>query len=232
MISRPLTDAERNLAASVFGGAIDYSAVRLFRRSWWPLQTRRIAMSPNGNIYFHSKSDLWADDLAAAHVHRQGLFIYEMTHVWQHQKGIWLPLASHHFCRYSYSLKPGWPLHRYGLEQQDEIVRHAFLLRQGAAVPGAPPLNVAYCDSLCVDAEGNVIVATIVNGGVTSISPDGARVQHTPCPDPLTTNACFGGPELRTLYVTLSTRGELVAFDNWPTRGLPLIQPGAAAGSG
>jgi len=91
-----------------------------------------------------------------------------------------------------------------------------------ATVPGAAPLNLALCDSLCVDAEGNVIVATIVNGGVTSISPNGMQVKHTPCPDSLTTNACFGGPGLRTLYVTLSTRGELIAFDNWPTRGLKL----------
>jgi hypothetical protein len=30
---------------------------------------------------------------------------------------------------------------------------------------------------------------------------------------------------LRTLYVTLSTRGEVVAFDNWPERGLKLFQP-------
>jgi gluconolactonase len=100
-----------------------------------------------------------------------------------------------------------------------------------ATVPGAPPLGVAFCDSMCVDAEGNVLVATIVNGGITSISPDGTRVGHTPCPDSLTTNACFGGPELRTLHVTLSTRGEVVAFDNWPTAGLPLFQPAAAAAS-
>ncbi len=91
-------------------------------------------------------------------------------------------------------------------------------------VPGAPPLGVAFCDSLCVDAAGNVIVATIVNGGVTSISPDGSRIVHTPCPDSLTTNACFGGPDLRTLYVTLSTSGQLVAFDHWPTAGLKLFQ--------
>lgn len=91
-------------------------------------------------------------------------------------------------------------------------------------VPGAPPLNLAMCDSLCVDADGNVIVATLVNGGVTSFSPDGRTVAHTPCPDPLTTNACFGGPDLRTLYVTLSTTGQLVAFDNWPTSGLRLNQ--------
>jgi gluconolactonase len=94
-----------------------------------------------------------------------------------------------------------------------------------ATVPGAPPLNVAFCDSMCVDAEGNVLVATIVNGGITSISPDGSVVRHTPCPDTLTTNACFGGPELDTLYVTLSTRGELIAFDGWPVRGLHLFQP-------
>ena len=97
-----------------------------------------------------------------------------------------------------------------------------------ATLPGAPPLNLALCDSLCVDAEGNVLVATIVNGGITSISPDGATIRHTPCPDPLTTNACFGGPALRTLYVTLSTRGELVALADWPTPGLPLFQPAGA----
>jgi gluconolactonase len=92
-------------------------------------------------------------------------------------------------------------------------------------VPGAPPLNVAFCDSLCVDAEGNIIVATITNGGVTSFSADGSRVEHTPCPDTMTTNACFGGPDLRTLYVTLSLTGRLAAFDTWPTKGLKLFQP-------
>lgn len=92
-------------------------------------------------------------------------------------------------------------------------------------VPGAAPVGLAMCDSLCVDAEGNVLVATLVNGGVTSFAPDGASITHTPCDDPLTTNACFGGPDLRTLYVTLSTTGRLVAFDNWPTAGLPLFQP-------
>lgn len=91
-----------------------------------------------------------------------------------------------------------------------------------ATVPGAPPLNLAYLDSLCVDAEGNVLVATLVHGGITTISPDGKRIHHTPTGDPLTTNCCFGGPELRTLYVTLSATGRLVAFDDWPTKGLRL----------
>jgi gluconolactonase len=89
-------------------------------------------------------------------------------------------------------------------------------------VPGSAPLNLGMCDSLCVDADGNVIVGTLVNGGVTSISPNGTEIKHTPCPDILTTNAAFGGPDLRTLYVTLSTTGKLAAFDNWPTKGLKL----------
>jgi gluconolactonase len=91
-----------------------------------------------------------------------------------------------------------------------------------ATVPGAAPMNFAMLDSLCVDAEGNVLVATLIHGGVTSISPDGKTVTHTPVADVLTTNCCFGGPELRTLYVTASTVGELLAFDNWPTKGLKL----------
>jgi hypothetical protein len=68
------------------------------------------------------------------------LFIHELVHVWQHQKGIFLPLKRHPFCRYDYALKPGWKLHQYGLEQQAEIVRHVFLLRNGENVAGAPPL--------------------------------------------------------------------------------------------
>ncbi|MCA9832248.1 MAG: SMP-30/gluconolactonase/LRE family protein [Dehalococcoidia bacterium] len=91
-----------------------------------------------------------------------------------------------------------------------------------ATVPGGPPNNLAMLDSLCVDAEGNVLVATLVHGGITSISPDGARLTHTPVPDRLTTNCCFAGPGLGTLYVTASTTGQLVAFDNWPTKGLKL----------
>jgi hypothetical protein len=99
-------------------------------------------MAPDGQLWFHPKGGLCHDDFACAPLHAQGLFIHEMTHVWQRQKGIWLPVARHPFCRYSYSLKPGWRLERYGLEQQAEIVRHAFLLRAGVNVPGAPALAI------------------------------------------------------------------------------------------
>jgi gluconolactonase len=53
------------------------------------------------------------------------------------------------------------------------------------------------------------------------ISPDGGSVEHVPMPDIYTTNICFGGPGLRTAYVTLSVSGRLVAVD-WPRPGLAL----------
>ena len=76
-------------------------------------------------------------------------------------------------------------------------------------------------DSLAVDADGNVCVATLITGGISVHSPDGSEVRLIPMPDVLTTNICFGGAGLKTAYVTLSTTGKLVACD-WETAGLPL----------
>jgi gluconolactonase len=86
-------------------------------------------------------------------------------------------------------------------------------------VPGAPPAFASSCDSMCVDAEGSVCQATIANGGITVIPADGREMWFVPTGDYLTTNCCFGGPGLRTLYATLSTSGQLIAFDNWPIAG-------------
>jgi len=76
-------------------------------------------------------------------------------------------------------------------------------------------------DSLAVDATGNIYVATLLSGCVSVIAPDGRLLRQVPTGDPVTTNICFGGPDLRTAYVTLSGIGRLVAFD-WPEAGLPL----------
>ncbi len=138
---RPLTPGEIDLARSVYGEAIDYAPVRIAARKWAFFQPRDTVMAPSGTIHFHPKGQLWREDFAAAPLDLQGLFVHEMCHVWQHQQGIYLPLARHPFCRYSYALKPGWPLKRYGIEQQAEIVRHAFVLRAGGRVAGAPGLE-------------------------------------------------------------------------------------------
>ena len=140
MDKRPLTGGEIDLARSVFGHAIDYSRVRMIRRKWWPLQPRNSIMAPSGNLHFHLKGNAWSDDFSKEPIPLQGLFIHEMTHVWQAQKKgrFYLVLMRHPFCRYDYAVRAGWPLERYGLEQQAEIVSHAFLMRRGMGVPGVP----------------------------------------------------------------------------------------------
>ena len=139
--SRPLTEGEIALARSMFGEAIDYGRVRMVRRKWWPFQPRGIVMAPTGNIHFHPDSPLWSEDFAKEGLSLQGLFIHEMTHVWQAQtRGrFYLPLMRHPFCRYSYRLDPAKPFERYGLEQQAEIVAHRFLADRGVTLDQCPP---------------------------------------------------------------------------------------------
>ncbi len=83
--------------------------------------------------------------------------------------------------------------------------------RQGATLLAVLPGN-QLLDSLAVDSAGNVCVATLFNGGITVISPDGSSIEHIPMPDLVTTNICFGGPDLRTAYITLPSTGWLVAM--------------------
>jgi gluconolactonase len=77
-------------------------------------------------------------------------------------------------------------------------------------------------DSMAVDALGNLCVATLMHGGITTVSPDGSMTSHVALPDRFTTNLCFGGKDRRTAYVTLSGSGRLVAIDDWPVPGLKL----------
>ncbi len=76
-------------------------------------------------------------------------------------------------------------------------------------------------DSLAVEACGNIAIACLRIGGIVVIAPDGALVERIDLPDPYTTNLCFGGPDLRTAFITLSSLGQLVSRP-WARAGLSL----------
>ena len=96
---RALTEGERALAASMFGAAIDLDRVRLHRRKWFPFQPKRAIMAPDGHIWVHPQGRLWRDDYAEAPLNLQGLFLHEMTHVWQaQQRGRWYLRLMRHPC--------------------------------------------------------------------------------------------------------------------------------------
>jgi gluconolactonase len=88
-----------------------------------------------------------------------------------------------------------------------------------AGLPGYQEL-----DSLAVDSDGNVCVGTLVEGCVSVFAPDGT-VEQVRLPDEfadvMLTNLCFGGADLRTVYLTLAGTGRLVR-GTWPRPGLRL----------
>lgn len=84
--------------------------------------------------------------------------------------------------------------------------------------------GLQFFDSLGVEEGGRVCVATLVNPGITVVTPDG-DVEHLPLPgefyDPLPTNIAWGGDDMRTAYITLSATGRVMAC-RWPRPGLRL----------
>jgi gluconolactonase len=89
----------------------------------------------------------------------------------------------------------------------------------GRLVAGLPGFQ--RFDSLAVQQNGDICVATLVAGCITVISPSGQVVRQVPMPDTHPTNICFGGPDRRTAYITLSETGRLGAVE-WPEPGLAL----------
>jgi len=70
-----------------------------------------------------------------------------------------------------------------------------------------------FFDSLAVDFNDNICVATVFNGGITVVSSDATQCRHIAMPDYLTTNICFGGQHSTKAYITLSSTGKLVSVD-------------------
>jgi gluconolactonase len=75
-------------------------------------------------------------------------------------------------------------------------------------------------DSLAVTAAGNICVATIFDGGIATVTPEG-QVSRLSLPDEYVTNIAFGGEDMRNAYITLSTSGRLIRM-RWDEPGLKL----------
>lgn len=89
----------------------------------------------------------------------------------------------------------------------------------GRVVVNLPGLQLL--DSLAVEADGSICLATLLNGGITRVAADGATMTHTALPDLFVTNICFGGADMCDAYVTLSGTGKLAKL-RWPRAGLKL----------
>lgn len=85
----------------------------------------------------------------------------------------------------------------YGvLPNGDLIDRRPF-----ATVSGGLP------DGLAVDATGTIWLAVAHAGQVLLFSPDGSLIKRLEFPVPMTTSLCFGGDDMRDLYVVSGSDG-------------------------
>jgi sugar lactone lactonase YvrE len=62
-------------------------------------------------------------------------------------------------------------------------------------------------DGLAVAADGSVWVAIAHGGEVVVVEPDGAVRRHYQFPQPMITSLCFGGEDLRDVYVVSGSEG-------------------------
>lgn len=82
-------------------------------------------------------------------------------------------------------------------------------------VPGTPAYDaltlpgVQWVDSLKVQADGRVWVATLLRGGITVWNPAGNTVDFVATGDPFTTNLCFGGADMMDVWITCAGTGTI-----------------------
>lgn len=77
-----------------------------------------------------------------------------------------------------------------------------------------------WVDSLKVEADGRICVGTLLNGGITVFQSTG-ETKHVAVPDMFTTNLCFGGSDMRDVYITAASTGRIYKA-RWPRPGLKL----------
>lgn len=125
---RRLTEAEQALVRSVFGAGVRHpERVRIFAQPVFP---RPFTPGSAGIVYPVAES---LADFAAGALSDQATFVHEMTHVWQAQHGVILPLAKLRAgdsdAAYRYDLDAqAFP--EMNIEQQARVVEHHFVLQR------------------------------------------------------------------------------------------------------
>lgn len=130
---RPLTTGETALGREVFGESLEPRRVRILAQPVWP---RAFAAGARLMVFPQAAAAL---DFAQASLRLQGLFIHELTHVWQAQQGVGLLWAKLR-CgdgpqAYAYDLAACHSFDDLNIEQQAMVVQHAFLAKRRAAAP-------------------------------------------------------------------------------------------------
>ena len=126
------TPEEKALAQRVFGSLLDCERPKIIATRYLPWQAHGILMAPNGNIYVNLSD--YSSNYALESKFIQGIFIHELAHVMQYQRGIHVLLKGallqsayylsfKYYNPYKYTYHPQKAFSSYNIEQQGEIAR-------------------------------------------------------------------------------------------------------------
>jgi gluconolactonase len=178
-----------------------------------------LVMDGHGGFWFTDhglRYDRTADRTGVFYARCDGSGVLEVLHPLESPNGVGLSPAGDRLYVAETHTGRVWS---WEVPQPGTATGQGLLPPHGDLLAGLPGLQLL--DSLAVDGEGYVCVATLGNGGITVISPDGASIEFLAVDDPVTTNICFGGDDLRTAFVTASATGRLLRT-TWPRPGLEL----------
>jgi sugar lactone lactonase YvrE len=103
---------------------------------------------------------------------------------------------------------PNHVIYAWDWEAQGNVMSHHRVFHQfPGKPPGWQPGQPGYAgrpDGATVDAQGNYWCAMFEGGQLLKLSPAGQLLEEIPLPVRCPTMPCFGGDDLRTLYVTNS----------------------------
>ena len=104
-------------------------------------------------------------------------------------------------------------IYRYAFDVGSAAIGDRKVFVDTSALAGIP-------DGLRVDSAGNVWCAFWDGAQVTRFSPEGGVAEQVPVPVPRPTSVAFGGPDLRTMYLTSASIGLTGdQLTRWPLSG-------------
>jgi len=180
-----------------------------------------IVFDATGGFYFTDLGKRYDDVLqrgAIYYAHPDGSDIQAVVDPIEQPNGIALsPNGDRLYAAETFSAK----LRYWNIEAPGKLAKHDDPFGVGSVLYGFQGFE--RLDSMAVDAPGNVCVATLGTGCITSVSAEGRVISiiPVPVPDVMVTNICFGGETMHTAYITSSGRGILYRAD-WHCAGLEL----------
>lgn len=215
-------------AADYTGGSIQ--RVDLTTGEVTTLYTHCDGMPINGpnDIVFDANGDMWFTDHGKTYGRQMDLgVVYHAAADGSYIRQAIFPMITPNGCGLSPDGKTFYAsetetgrLWRWPITGRGEVAKRPWPSPNGGELLGQATGYQRF-DSFALEENGNICIGTLVTGGITVFSPEGEKLEYWEGPEPYCTNICFGGPDMRTAYITVSGHGLLIAAD-WPRPGLKL----------